>query len=129
MSKRSKTVSDDDVFHGDPHFRYPEPPLELPGGDPYQVPFLAMVGADRLMKDILYLLSRGDGWLRLGCDLDGKVCFIKYKLTSVSWPNHYVYVSGPVYDISLHFASVVRKLELLDAGQFRPTTDRPYQHD
>jgi hypothetical protein len=128
MTKRSRNVSADDVLSRETKAAIGAAAKQEFEETHFPVPFPAMVAADRLVRDLQDLLARGDGWLRIGCDLDGKVCYIKYKLTSVSWPNHYVFISGPVYDIALHVSAVVRKLELVDAGNLRPTPDKPFNH-
>lgn len=84
--------------------------------------------ADNMHRDLVELLTRGDGWMRWTSDLEGKTLFLKYKFTSQQHPNHYVFVSGPVHDVTKLVAYLVRKCQLVDAGQYRPTEDKPYNH-
>ena len=87
-----------------------------------------MKEGEQVLRDLQYLLGRGDGWMRWTSDLDGKVLFLKYKFTSIRWPNHYVFVSGPIWDVALMVSALVRKCEKVDAGQLQPTMDKPYNH-
>lgn len=81
-----------------------------------------------MLRDLNWLLARGDGWMRWTSDMEGKTVFLKYKFTSLHWPNHYVFVSGPVYDIALWVGALVRKCEKVDSGDLKPTQDKPYNH-
>lgn len=83
---------------------------------------------EQVLRDIQWLLARGDGWMRWTSDSEGKVVFLKYKFTSLTWPNHYVFVSGPVWDVALWMAALVRKCERVDTGELVPTQDKPFNH-
>jgi len=83
---------------------------------------------EHVLEDMICLVGRGDGWMRWTSDLDGKVLFLKYKFTSIRWPNHYVFVSGPIWDVANLVAALVRKCEKVDADELVPTQDKPYNH-
>lgn len=128
MGTRKRTTSPDDVLdaatkaqiaavHGGRHEGAPVPTHQHPFAEGEQV-----------LRDIQWLLARGDGWMRWTSDTDGKTVFLKYKFTSLLWPNHYVFVSGPTWDVAIWMGALVRKCELVDAGQLKPTLDRPFNH-
>lgn len=84
--------------------------------------------AFQLANDLIELCQRGDGWLRITSDRDGKIVYVKYKLNGTRWPNHYVFYSSPIYDIALAVAGIVRMLARVDAGTQTPTPDKPFNH-
>jgi hypothetical protein len=128
MGAPKRTVSPDDVLSPATRAKAREAsrlPLQ-PQGD--QTAIGQLVRVERVLEDLLVLVGRGDGWMRWTADRDGKTVFLKYKFTSYQYPNHYVFVSGPIYDVALLVAALVRKCELVDAGQLKPTLDKPYSH-
>jgi hypothetical protein len=81
----------------------------------------------QLELDMIALLARGDGWLRISGDIDGKTVWLKFKLNGTRWPNHYVMTSGPFHQLQKLLHQLRRKLEEVDSGAYKPTTDHYYR--
>lgn len=75
---------------------------------------------------LLDLCSRGDGWIRIVPHEFGKTVFCKYKFTVLPWHNHYVMWRQDGGDITEMLWGLLRKVELVDAGELRPIYDVPY---
>jgi len=82
---------------------------------------------ERVLEDMMILVGRGDGWMRWTATRDGKILYLKYKFTSYRYPNHYVLVSGPIWDVAMLVATLLRKCERVDAGTLKPTLDRAFE--
>lgn len=82
-----------------------------------------------MLSDLQELVGRGDGWMRWSSDADGKHLYLKYKFTSLTFPNHYVFVSGPIERVAELIGSLRLKVDLVELGQLRPTLDRPFNHE
>lgn len=128
MGTRSKTVSPDDVMT--PATRAKARELATAQSVLYgpQTAIGQLVAVENVLTDMMVLVGRGDGWMRWGADKDGKTLYMKYKFTSYRYPNHYVFVSGPIYDVAMLVAALLRKCERVDDGSLVPTLDRAYDH-
>jgi hypothetical protein len=73
------------------------------------------------------IISRGDGWLRVTSDENGKTVFMKYKFTSGPHEGHYVmFVGVPGAGLSDLLEGLLWKVRDADRGTLRPTMDTIY---
>ncbi len=75
------------------------------------------------------MLMRGDGWLRLTSDTDGKTIYLKYKWKSGNHRNKYVMVVATLDQLAWGLALLHTKCEKADTGEIRPTPDAAYNYD
>lgn len=74
------------------------------------------------------LLHRGDGWVRMVGDLDGKNLYLKYKWTGGEWRNHYVMAVVMLETLSFGLGLLLAKVQQVDIGVRRPTPDRNFDY-
>lgn len=79
-----------------------------------------------LFRVFVWFLNRHDGWLRIVPEDDAQACYLKWKMNTGRWPNHYVMVRCQSWQIEYGLALLQSKLEEVDLGVRRPTQDHPY---
>lgn len=74
------------------------------------------------------IAGRGDGWLRITFEDNGKTVFAKYKFTSGPFAGYYTMYVGTYYPaITELLCGLLDKLHDADCGQLVPTLDRYHQ--